>query len=265
MTVPEGSRERRPGDRLRFAVERQVAPHVDPQWAEAVLLELRLRGVPGARIGGVLAEVEAHCVESGEDARSAFGDPGAYARSLDLPTDESTSPRELFPVLVRGTLQALGLLVAIFGVGAWAGREPLVITTGMIVVVAGLVVAELALLRLADRLLRAAVHRSWAPAVGFVLAVGLGVAVLLVGDQEVATVPGAPVAVAGVLLIAWGQVLVLRAGVDAGMSDPVVPPLDAPPAPRPRAEGALRFAATWSVPLWTAVMLPLRWWLATQS
>lgn len=265
MTVPEGSRERRPGDRLRFAVERQVAPHVDPQWAEAALLELRLRGVPGARIGEVLAEVEAHCVESGEDAASAFGDAATYARSLDLPTDESTSPRELFPVLVRGTLQALGLLAAVFGVGAWAGREPLAITVGMIVIVAGLVAAELALLRFADQLLRAAVHRPWAPAAGFVLAVGVCVAALLLGDQEVAAVPGAPVAVAGLLLVAWGQVLVLRAGADAGMGDPVVPPLDAPPAPPARAEGALRLATTWSVPLWTAVMLPFSWWLATQS
>ncbi len=254
MTVPEGSRQRRPGDR-RFAVERQVAPHVDPQWAEAVLLELRLRGVPGARIGEVLAEVEAHCVESGEDARSAFGDPEVYARSLDLPNDDDLSTRELFPVIARGTVQALGMTAAVFGVGAWARDEPLGITVGVITMVVGLLAAELVLLRSADRLLRASLRRPAVPAAVFLLAVGVWVGALVLLDHEVATVPGPLVAVAGVLVVAWGQVLVLRAGAHAGMDDPVVAPLDrshTPPAP---SERALSVLATWSMPLWTVVMI----------
>ena len=45
-------------------------PHVEQDWAEAFLLELRLRGVGGRRIGAALAEVEAHCAESGESGMS---------------------------------------------------------------------------------------------------------------------------------------------------------------------------------------------------
>lgn len=68
-----------------------IAPHVEPDWVEAMLLELRLQGVSGERIGAALAEVEAHVVDSGQNAQEAFGDPVAYARSLDLPPEPEQS------------------------------------------------------------------------------------------------------------------------------------------------------------------------------
>ena len=260
--MTDADRPDRRRDGVRYALERQVAPHVDPRWAEALLLELRLRGVPGRTIGEVLAEVDAHCVESGETAAAAFGDAAAYGRSLDLPTDDDLSPRELFPALVRGTLQALGLLATVFGVGAWAAGEPLVITVGMLCFAGGLLLAELVLLRYADTVLRAALLRSWAPAVGFFIAVSAAVVVLVLADQEVATVPGAWAALLGLCRVASGQVLVLRAGTDAGVSDAIVPPLGPAPAPS-RTAGLLMVAATWSIPLWTVLLAGLTWWLAT--
>jgi hypothetical protein len=48
-------------------------------WSDDLLLALRMREVPGARIGEVLAEVESHVAETGEDPRVAFGEPRAYA------------------------------------------------------------------------------------------------------------------------------------------------------------------------------------------
>lgn len=47
-----------------------------------LLLALRMRDVPGVRIGEALAEVDSHVAETGEDPRDAFGDPVAYADRL---------------------------------------------------------------------------------------------------------------------------------------------------------------------------------------
>ncbi len=56
-------------------------PEMD-EWRHAFLLRLRLRDVPGARIGEALAEVETHCADGGQTAHEAFGDPVAYADAL---------------------------------------------------------------------------------------------------------------------------------------------------------------------------------------
>ena len=48
-------------------------------WRDSLLLRLRMRNVPGARIGEVLAEVQSHVAETGEDPREAFGSPKEYA------------------------------------------------------------------------------------------------------------------------------------------------------------------------------------------
>jgi hypothetical protein len=38
---------------------------VDEKWAETFIVELRLIGVQGVRIGAALSEVESHCSETG--------------------------------------------------------------------------------------------------------------------------------------------------------------------------------------------------------
>ena len=43
--------------------------HLIDAWHDKLVLELRLREVPGARIGDVLAEVDTHCGHGG-DARA---------------------------------------------------------------------------------------------------------------------------------------------------------------------------------------------------
>ena len=48
-------------------------------WSDALLLRLRMREVPGARIGEVLAEVQSHVAETGEHPREAFGPAKEYA------------------------------------------------------------------------------------------------------------------------------------------------------------------------------------------
>jgi len=47
-----------------------------------LLLALRLRDVPGPRIAEVLAEVESHASDTGEDPRESFGAPRVYAEQV---------------------------------------------------------------------------------------------------------------------------------------------------------------------------------------
>jgi hypothetical protein len=54
----------------------------DQAWCDDLLLALRLRDVPGPRIGEVLAEVQSHVAETGEDPRQAFGSPKEYADAV---------------------------------------------------------------------------------------------------------------------------------------------------------------------------------------
>ena len=48
-------------------------------YTEALTTQLRLRDVPGRAIGQIVAEVESHVRETGEDPVEAFGQPGSYS------------------------------------------------------------------------------------------------------------------------------------------------------------------------------------------
>ena len=67
-----------------------------------LLFALRMREVPGPRIGEVLAEVDSHVGETGEDPREAFGDPREYAERIAEAVD--ASPRGA----TWGVLRAIG-------------------------------------------------------------------------------------------------------------------------------------------------------------
>ena len=94
---------------------------------QAVLLELRLQGVAGTTIAGVLTEVESHVVDSGEDARSAFGDPVEYARSLELPPDPRQEPDAGAASVAQSAAQVLGVteadVMAVLESGELKGRK----------------------------------------------------------------------------------------------------------------------------------------------
>ena len=51
-------------------------------YTRRLILALRLKDVPGDRIGEIVAEVESHVADTGEDPVEAFGTPRAYAASL---------------------------------------------------------------------------------------------------------------------------------------------------------------------------------------
>jgi hypothetical protein len=194
-------------------------PHVDPAWADAFLLELRLRGVDGRRIGAALAEVEAHCAESGESAHDAFGEPTAYAVELAPPT--SDEPQGLRRELATSALGLVGMLTTLAGVGAWQSGTGVEVTAGTVGVMLLVVLCSALIVRHADRLLRAVVRRWWVAVVGTMAPLALCVAILVLGRQTLLTVPAAPALVVGLLLLAANTAMAMR-GPD--LADPVVGP-----------------------------------------
>ena len=109
---------------------------VDDTYQQRLILALRLKDVPGERIGEIVAEVESHVAETGEDPNDAFGPPRQYAASLG---DEHRPPPRWFTAVsiigsaVDGWLLTQGLL------GVLLGKTYLGVS-GWVWIVAGLVI-----------------------------------------------------------------------------------------------------------------------------
>ncbi len=236
------------------------APHVEEDWADAFVLEMRLRDVHGTVIGDALAEVDSHCADSGEGARETFGDPVAYARSLDLPRMPDAGWRGLVPVLVPVGVQLAGMYAVASSARPWRLGEPVQITLQDVLGALVLILAIAALVVWADQILRAFVARPIVAAVGFgvVTAAVVLPAVLFGFSQPMGTVPPLVALGAGVLLLAVGCLLeIRRRETDA---DPVVDPRS---APEPEPTGWERWQR-WSVaiiPFWSVVLFALGWFL----
>lgn len=50
-----------------------------PKWRDSLVYHLRMKDVPGDKIGDILLEADAHLRESGETPEDAFGDARRYA------------------------------------------------------------------------------------------------------------------------------------------------------------------------------------------
>ncbi|MGJ9420927.1 HAAS signaling domain-containing protein [Aeromicrobium sp. CF3.5] len=59
-------------------------------YRQELILALRLKNVPGDRIGEIVAEVESHVADTGEHPTEAFGIPRDYAATLT--TEHRTGP-----------------------------------------------------------------------------------------------------------------------------------------------------------------------------
>ncbi len=234
-------------------------PHIEPAWSQTFLLELRLRGVAGSRIGAALAEVEAHCAESGETAHAAFGDARSYAMALELPPSNGTGS-------LRGELPSVGLglagmLLTLAAVGAWRSDSGITVTAGSVAMLAALILGTALVLRYAAPLVRAIATNAWLAIVFAVAPVAIFVGVLLLFGQAVLfTLPIAPSLAVGLLALAASTFLSLRRA--GSLEDPVVGPAEADGV------GTLEISPTvdrigskltpWLFPLLTAVMcLPL--------
>ncbi len=255
------TRLRQRAQERRYELEQGLAPHVEPGWTESFLLELRLQGVGGADIGHAIAEVESHCADSGERAATAFGDPVAYARSLQLTRAEEQSPRAIVQTLVPGAVSLVGVTAAVTATPAVATGQASTVSWGTLLAVLLGVVAVLITIRHTGPALRIVVAhpvRAWFSAMA-----GIAVVVspqLVLAGHEALTLPALPVLVAGAL-----GILVVAAWnfrTTALADDPVASPL-AGPEGAPRRRGATLVAAL-TAPVGSALLIVLAWFLATR-
>lgn len=213
----------RAGDHL------QLAPHVEQGWVEDFVLEQRLLGVPGDRIGDALAVVESHVVDSGEGARDAFGDPVAYAAASASTYRVDDDPD---PSWILGSgLGLAGMLLTLFGTQAWIdGDGQMALTAGHLVALAS-VLAAFALLHLASEpLLRLVLRRPWTALGLFVLHFLVMVAAFVFLRATVAHVPVAVAVGAGVATLALGTLMEWRSRTAGQLEDPILGPGEGRPA-----------------------------------
>lgn len=177
-----------------------MAPHADPAWVEAFVVEQRLLGVPGRRIGDALATIETHLLDSGESAHDAFGPAVDYAR--EQARSEQRSSVVDAPTVISAVAGLVGVVALPRAFGAWLTSVPVTVTGGDLVMVGLLVVLALGLFVAADRILGLLVaHRALPFVVGPVL-IAVFVGALLLWRDPLLSVPVLPVAAVALVCLA---------------------------------------------------------------
>lgn len=224
----------------------RIAPSVEKGWRDAFILELRLLGVRGDRIGDALMTVETHLHDAGETASAAFGEPQDYAAAVA--GGPRSEPLGMKFVLAMA-LGLAGMLALNRAFTAWLAGRAVEVSVGDVVVsavVAGLLVV---LVLAAKRVLRSFVEHRWIAFVLPVVLIGGLAAIVLLLPHHLATWGVPLVGAVGILLLVVSSVLLVT---DQGVDDPIRPP-GRPNAPTPY--------AAWSVALllpgFTALLLGL--------
>lgn len=184
-----------------------IASRVDHAWAETFVIEQRLLGVSGGRIGDALATVDCHVAESGESAGAAFGDAREYARQV-----AEVHGRDTVVIDSRTIVGSLLGLVAIAliprALGDWLDGRAVLISVGDLVIGGLLAALCVVLLRASSLVLRFVIDHQWAAMLLAPALVAVFVGALLGLPAVVATLPVG--AVAGVGLAALiAEVVVL--------------------------------------------------------
>ncbi len=148
-----------------------------------LLVALRLRDVPSERIGQIIAEVESHVADTGEDPQTAFGKAREYAKAVAPSRGDWTSPGMLVRIvwgaatgwaLADGTISLILGEEAVFGIRAW-------IMLALGVLLAGVMIAVLSRDKdvVVDPRSGKPMTLATAPAIGVVLASLAGIAVIV--------------------------------------------------------------------------------------
>lgn len=219
---------------------------VDTAWEDDFIVELRLQDVDGRTIGDALAQTRSHCAESGQTAREAFGDPEAYARSLDLPAQPS---RETGLVAARSIIGLVGMFVALWGFTAWLDGEGLTVTVGR---VAALLILTAAVLLIAWGIGFIVRHPGWSSLIMGSLVASVVVAEILL-PHPLVTLPALAAAAVGAAVVVATSVWEARTA--AADDDPVVNPVTGSGEEVGRAARVLLALTPWILPIATAVLL----------
>jgi len=220
-------------------------------WCDDLVVELRLGDVPGPVIGERLAEVEAHCTETGESPQQAFGEPADYARQV-LEAD-APDPAGVWQVSLLSLAQILALLVGTSAAWSWGAGEALTYNAVQL----GAIGALVALLLTLPLLLRPIIQRPWtvgAPLLALGILAGAGSAAgAQLGLPVVLTLPAAAVALGLLVVVLALAVALLRALDEDPVTTPLAPATAAPARPR-RAWGTVL-----PVPVAYVVLSALPW------
>lgn len=193
-----------------------LAPNADPQWVEEFVLEQRLLGVPGPKIGDALATLDEHLADTGDTVQDAFGPAKDYAR--ELAASAPPAPSSLRSTLISAVCGLIGIILAPRALVAALEHTGVKVTTGDLIALAlaGAFVAALAAFE--APILRAIVeHRRVAA-----LVAGLGtagviaamVAVFVVWPTPLFAVPTWIVGLAAVAALAVSVRISLRESTD---------------------------------------------------
>lgn len=126
---------------------------IDRDWQDRFVTGLRLRDASPELIADQLAVVRAHCVESGESAADAFGDPTAYADSVvaEWGVTQAGAGREVVSMLPPAVGGFLAGALTIRGATALLDDGRFEIRVGGLLAALTLVVAALVLMGLLRR------------------------------------------------------------------------------------------------------------------
>lgn len=226
-----------------------MAPHANPAWVDDFVVEQRLLGVPGTRIGDALATVEAHLAETGESATDAFGPPKEYARTLAESEDSGSSGLGTVTIIAV-VLGVAGLVLLPRSFEAWLEGGLVTVTIGdlvVLVVLAGLVAV---LLAVPDTVMRFLIeHKMSSLLFGPILVVGFVVAMLAWRDP-VAGLATTPVMLLAVLGLVVSTVLYWREPVD---------PVQGPWSPTAGHARLTRAVTALLLPAFAALLCLLTW------
>lgn len=255
----------------RYALARGLAPHVDEAWADSLLLELRLLGVAGDRIGEAVSEVESHCSESGQSAQEAFGDPADYAQSLQPQAAAHSSTQAILRSVTTILVQVLGMWLLSWSFEAWIGGQQLELTIGRLVSTTACLLAVVALVWFIDPFLRRLVRHPipgvilayLACTAAFVIPLLLLTEVIWHGSAVLGLAMGAAVLAGGVV---WAIARLRAHGAEE--EDPITSPFDkagrspggdAPKRPRGLFGSSLVVTLTYTamIPLGTVILLAM--------
>jgi hypothetical protein len=106
-------------------------------YTKALTVQLRLRDVPGSEIGQIVAEVESHVRETGEDPVEAFGQPGSYSAQFAVERTQGSQGgpgrrRGWALVRVGGTTTALVAGALMLLEGGFSLGEVILVSANMV-------------------------------------------------------------------------------------------------------------------------------------
>lgn len=204
-----------------------LAPHVDPKWAEAFMLELRLRGVHGDDIGAALAEIDSHCAEASVAAKEAFGPAKDYAVSLDLPADTAQRTGEIVKGVLPSVFQLMGMMLMIWSAPVLGTGGLAEVTLGGVVLVLLVAASILLLAWKSGTAMRFIVENR----VVFILACGAFFASLVLSmillREPIAELPPLALLITGIVVLLTATATeFLRSRNGQGLGDVVAAPLE---------------------------------------